>query len=223
MGMHVRKTLGILGLALALGTGAAMAEGETAVWDGTFATDYDLEMVVYAAYNGAREYALTHDNYFLFSGADFPQLRRAMIDGLKAEKYGAAKVKPSPVTNETAAIACGKEGETDLRVKLTSDGAGILLVAVSSDRMAAYEYDPEKSADIIITHSKECEGTLAQAGDPDQTTTDQPADDTTQPADDTTEQPADDTVTNDTTEQPGVDQPATDEPAPDENRNKDKG
>ena len=58
MGMIFSKTFSIAALTVAL-TGSAMAQD----WDGSFATDFDLEMVAYAAYNGAREYALTHDNY----------------------------------------------------------------------------------------------------------------------------------------------------------------
>lgn len=163
MGMTFSKTFGIAAFAVAL-TGSAMAQD----WDGSFATDFDLEMVAYAAYNGAREYALTHDNYFMWSASEFPALRESIIEGLAAEGYDAARIRNSPTTSVSAATACGTEGRTDLRVKLTSDGGGILLVAVSAERMAAYEYDPEKSPDIVITYPKECGGDLAEAGDSDQ-------------------------------------------------------
>jgi hypothetical protein len=166
MGLNLRTVFGAAALAFALAGSEAAAQD----WDGSFATDFDLEMIAYAAYNGAREYALTHDNYFMWSASEFPALRESIIEGLKAEGYEAATIKRTPTTSVSAATACGTEGQTDLRVKLTSDGGGILLVAVGPERMAAYEYDPDKSPDIVITYPKECGGDLAQAGDPDQIT-----------------------------------------------------
>jgi hypothetical protein len=218
MGMNMHKALGVAAMALVLAGGEAMAQD----WDGSYATDFDLEMVAYAAYNGAREYALTHDNYFMWRGSEFPDLRDSIIEGLKAEGYEAATVGDRPTSSIAAAIECGAEGQTDVRIRPTSDGAGILLVAVTADRMAAYEYDPEKSADIIITYPQDCGEDLAQAGDPVGQGPTPPEDEPT-----VKDEPIDDEDVVDITpedEQP-EDQPE-DEPTDDEGdkgKNKDKG
>ena len=44
-----------------------------------------------------------------------------------------------------------------MRVAFTAGGLCITIVAASSQRMSAYEYDPDVSADLSITYARDCQ------------------------------------------------------------------
>ena len=115
---------------------------ENAVFDGTRASDHDLEMIVYGAYTGAYNDALKHNNYFSSNDLAFTDLRSAIRDALEKEGYGATNVETDPVDTADLAKACADDGQIDLRVAFNSGGTGISVVAVSASRMSAYEYRP---------------------------------------------------------------------------------
>ncbi|MDR3470219.1 MAG: hypothetical protein P4M09_00755 [Devosia sp.] len=129
---------------------------DNSVFDGISATDHDLEMIVYGAYTGAYNQALKHDNYFSSSELNFADLRRAIRDTLEKEGYGATSVDERPSASADVAKACATDGKIALRVAFNEDGVGISVVAVSATRMSAYEYFPQQSSDLKITHTESC-------------------------------------------------------------------
>jgi hypothetical protein len=140
----------------ASGGPAAPESVDNSVFDGSSATDHDLEMIVYGAYTGAYNQALKHDNYFSSSDLGFAALRNAMRDTLEKAGYGATDAAVQPFGSAEAAKACATDGRIHLRVAFNEDGVGISVVAVSATRMSAYEYFPRQSSDLTITHADDC-------------------------------------------------------------------
>ena len=153
------KTSGVPGKA----EPAAGKPVDNSVFDGRSASDHDLEMLVYAAYTGAYNEALKHDNYFTGNDLSFSDLRDAIRMTLDKAGYGAADVETQPFDNADGAKTCAADGGVHVRVAFNGDGAGISVVAVSGARMAAYEYYPDRSSDLSIVHARRCLGSGGSA------------------------------------------------------------
>ncbi|MDP1729702.1 MAG: hypothetical protein Q8L54_00700 [Devosia sp.] len=119
-------------------------------------TDGDLELAVWAAYNGAYDKAMQHPRYLFFNGTDYDAVRRAIVARLEREGMREVAVSRVPAVDLASTRACGEAGQTTLRVAFTSDGAGIAIAASSPRRVYAYEYDPALSSDLIITEARDC-------------------------------------------------------------------
>gem|GEM_PF-4325186 len=137
--------------------------GDNSVFDGHAASDHDLEMLVYAAYTGAYNQALKHDNFFTRNDLSFAVLRTAILLTLDKAGYGAADVETEPTDSADIAKTCSADGDVHVRVAFNSEGAGISVVAVSGRRMAAYEYFPDKSSDLTIVRARGCMGSGSKA------------------------------------------------------------
>jgi hypothetical protein len=129
---------------------------DNSLFDGTSATDLDLEMIVYGAYSAAYNRAVEHQNFFTDADFGFAALRRAIRDALEKEGYGATSVPELPAADAAAAKACADNGRIELRAAVTRGGTGIVLAAVSDRRLSAYEYDPEQPGKLVITHAADC-------------------------------------------------------------------
>ncbi|HEY4202187.1 MAG TPA: hypothetical protein VGM83_16660 [Devosiaceae bacterium] len=126
-----------------------------AEYDPSQTSDYDLEMITYAGYNGVRDYALAHDNLFIPAGGDLGPLREAITQSLQREGYEAADVDTAS-TPLASLSACGDEAATEVRFYVGPKGDALQLVAVTGKRLAAYSYDPAVSGDIQITTPIDC-------------------------------------------------------------------
>lgn len=146
---------GLVAAAMLSPAGAAIAADNT-LFDGSKATDYDLETIVNAAYAGAYAEATRHDNYFNSSDLGYDVVRKAMRNSLEKAGYGETSVPAEASTNPDLAKTCATEGRIELRVAFSDRGAGIVVAAVSNHRLAAYEYDPEKADRLVITHAAAC-------------------------------------------------------------------
>jgi len=118
-------------------------------------SDKDLELAVRAAYNGAAAFAAAHGNYFARDEV-FEPLRDAVRAELLEEGYGAAIVPDGPAADLAAARVCLTAPGTELRVAINTSGDGLSLVAVTDARVFSYDYDPHKSADIIVAPAAAC-------------------------------------------------------------------
>jgi hypothetical protein len=149
---------------------AALAGGAgQTIFDGTSASDHDLEMIAYGAYAGAYGQAVKHGNFFTSDDLSYADLREAIRDALEKEGYGAALVLSAPVADARAAKSCAAKGAIELRVAFNSGGQGVSLVAVSDKRMAAYEYAPGDAAGLAILRPTDCLPPLG--GEPDRLST----------------------------------------------------
>jgi hypothetical protein len=129
---------------------------DNSLFDGSSATDLDLEMIVYGAYSAAYNRAVEHQNFFTDADFGYAALRRSIRDALEKAGYGATSVPELPAADGTAARACTDNGRIELRVAVTRGGTGIVLAAVSDRRLSAYEYDPERPGKLVITHAADC-------------------------------------------------------------------
>ena len=127
--------------------------------------DFELEMVAFAAYMGARAHAVAQENYFLADAAGFPALREAMIAGLALEGYEAATVIDFQAPNAAALLTCGPRGRVELRARVLADGAGIAVSAVSAQRVVVYHYDPDRSAAVEVVPATDCVASGAEGVD----------------------------------------------------------
>ena len=143
---------------------APASAGDNEIFDGTAASDHDLEMIVFGAYTGAYNQALKHNNAFESDELSFADLRNAIRNALEKEGYGAANVLAAPVASAAEAKACATDGHIDLRIAFNNDGVGIVLAAVSDTRLSAYEYDPTNGAGLVITHADACLVAVDPAG-----------------------------------------------------------
>lgn len=164
-------SLGIMALALATplaakdkppgGTEAAvevMVPAETVTgFRASEPTDYDLENIIYAAYRAARESALVNENYFVYGDVTADDLRLMMIRDLVRTGYTGLTIAYDEAADFSTSRQCAEPGTTELRIHYTDDGVGISLVAVSDSRYAAYDYDPDVSAELVITSPTDCE------------------------------------------------------------------
>ena len=139
-------------------------------FDGTTATDNDLQTMVYDAYVGAYRQALKHDNRFISDAFKYADIRAAVRDALEKSGYGAAVVPSAPSASSDIARACATGGKIELRLAFKNDGVGISLAAVSDKRLAAYDYDPDKSSELVITKPQDCGAWASQTPVPDKLT-----------------------------------------------------
>ena len=145
----------------------ANATADDKPFDGTTATDNDLQTMVYDAYVGAYRQALKHDNRFISDAFKYADLRAAVRDALEKSGYGAVVVPSAPSASPDVARACATGGKIELRLAFKNDGVGISLAAVSDKRLAAYDYDPDKSSDLVITKPEDCGTPASQTPVPD--------------------------------------------------------
>lgn len=131
-------------------------EPAPATFNPALPSDGDLELAVWAAYNGAYAKAMLHPDYLFYNGSDYD----AVLDAIRAElaKEGLQDVVLSgvPATSFAATRACGWSGQTELRVAFTPDGMGIAIAAISSRRVYGYEYDPSISWELGIIEARDC-------------------------------------------------------------------
>lgn len=149
------------------GAASDNAAPDNTVFDGTTATDSELETIVYDAYVGAYREALKHGNRFVSADFKYADLRSAVRDALEKAGYGAAIVPAAPSASPDATRACATSGKIELRLAFQADGVGISLAAVSGKRLAAYDYDPDKSSDLVITKPQDCGLSANEAPAPD--------------------------------------------------------
>jgi hypothetical protein len=145
----------------------ANATADDKPFDGTTATDSDLQTNVYDAYVGAYRQALKHDNQFISDAFKYADLRAAVRDALEKSGYGATVVPSAPSASPDIARACATGGKIELRLAFKNDGVGISLAVVSDKRLAAYDYDPDKSSDLVITKPQDCGASAGQTPVPD--------------------------------------------------------
>jgi len=119
-------------------------------------SDGDLELAVWAAYNGAYGKAMLHPDYLFFGGGDYDAVLEAMRTELAREGLQEIVIPGVPATDFAATRACGWSGQTELRVAFTPDGSGIAIAAVSSRRVYGYQYDPSISWDLVIIEARDC-------------------------------------------------------------------
>jgi len=143
------------------------ATPDNTVFDGSAATDSDLQTIVYDGYVGAYRQALKHDNRFVSADFKYADLRSAVRDALEKGGYSAAVVPAAPSVSPDAARSCATSGKIELRLAFAADGVGISLVAVSDKRLAAYDYNPDKSSDLVITKPQDCGSSANAAPAPD--------------------------------------------------------
>ena len=129
---------------------------ETAVsnFDPAFPTGLDLEVIVWAAYNAAYARASQDEDYFARDEAGAEALRAAMLTEIRRE--GFEGVTLVAVDNPAEARACGEPGATTIRVGFTKAGDGIFIAAASDRRLAAQEYDPSVSGEMVVTKARDC-------------------------------------------------------------------
>ena len=118
-------------------------------------SDADLERAVRAAYTGASAFAAAHGNYFARDGV-FPPLRDAIAAELVKQGLAAVTVPAIPADDPAAMKTCLTAPGAELRIAVTTYGDGISLVAVTDARDFAYDYDPHKAPDIVVTKAEDC-------------------------------------------------------------------
>jgi hypothetical protein len=119
-------------------------------------SDGDLALAVWAAYNGAYARAMQHPDYLFFNGRDYQAVHDAMAAELRKEGLQDIVIAGVPSASFAATRACGRSGQTELRVAFTPDGSGIAISAVSSRRIYGYEYDPAVSRELVTLAAREC-------------------------------------------------------------------
>ena len=129
----------------------------TASFDPAFPADLDLDVAVWAAYNAAYTLAIADGDYLFIRNGDFGIVRKAILAELEKEGLAGIDIVTSPIAEAAAAFGCADPGTTAMRVAFTAGGLGITIVAASSQRMSAYEYDPDASADLRITYARDCQ------------------------------------------------------------------
>ena len=115
--------------------------------------DAALEQVLRTAYSSARDFALSHGNYFARDGVDAP-LRDAVTSGL-AGSFASVAVPAVPTEDEQLRTCLASSG-TELRIGLNSFGDGLTLAAVTNQRVFVYHYDPHDAATVEVTPATEC-------------------------------------------------------------------
>lgn len=138
-------------------TQAAMAAETRSDFDAANVNDFQLELILYAAYGGARSHAMEHANYFLATPADLPDLRGAVGKGLREHGYEAVAVAEAEAPDFNAMLACAPEGQVLVRLRGQADGAGLTLAVASHTRLTLYDYNPQIQADVVITAPRTCQ------------------------------------------------------------------
>jgi len=118
-------------------------------------SDADLEHAVRAAYNGASAFASMHGNYFSRDDV-FPPLRDAVRAELLQEGFASVAPPEAPAASLADAKICLTAPGAQVRIVPTLYGDGIALVGVTDTRDFVYDYDPHKSADIVVTAAENC-------------------------------------------------------------------
>jgi hypothetical protein len=117
--------------------------------------DTDLQVAVRAAYNGAAAFASAHGNYFARDGV-FPPLADAVTAQLRQEGFSAVVIPTAPAADFAAAKMCLAAPGTEMRIVTNTYGDGIAVVGVTDTRLFAYDYDPHKATDIVVTPWEDC-------------------------------------------------------------------
>ena len=118
-------------------------------------SDADLELIVRVAYTGASAFAEAHGRYFARDGV-LPPLHDAIAAELDKDGYAAVTVPVVATTDRDALNTCRIAPGTELRIGTNTYGDAVSLVAVTDTRAFAYDYDPHKAADIVITKAQDC-------------------------------------------------------------------
>ena len=117
-------------------------------------SDAELEMVVRAAYAAAAGFASGHGNYFARDGIVAPLLDA--IAPAVATAYPSVGVSRDGFADLDAAKLCLTLPGTELRLATNTYGDGVTLVAVTSGRSFAYDYDPHKAPEIKVVPAADC-------------------------------------------------------------------
>lgn len=137
-------------------TQAAVAAETRSDFDPANVNDFQLEMILYAAYGGARAHAIENANYFLATPGNFADLRGFVTRGLHEHGYQAVTIAEAEAADFDAMLSCAPEGQVVVRLRGQASGAGLTLSVASHKRMTLYDYNPQIQADVIITAPRTC-------------------------------------------------------------------
>lgn len=118
-------------------------------------TDADLDLVVWAAYNGAYALAVADPDYLFIRDGNFDPVRSVIAAALATEGLGGIEVEHAATAGE--AYGCAPAGTTVVRVAFAAGDAGITLVAASEHAISSYVYDPAVTTDLDIDLARACD------------------------------------------------------------------